>query len=131
MGRPNIFTEENKKRIFEGIQLGLPYNSACEYAGISEATFYMWKAKGKEESICGEPGPYSEFFENLKKIESDLQVELMGLIRKAAETDTKQWTAISWLLERRWPSRYGKDKILYDEIKAEIDEIKKLLQDKK
>ena len=85
---------EIKKRLVEGIRLGLTNKLAAAYAGISESTFYLWMQQAREgdqEKI--------ELSESLKKAEAQSAAHSLAVIKKAAQDGT--WTAAAWMLERR------------------------------
>jgi hypothetical protein len=47
-----------------------------------------------------------------------LEVELVGIVSKAAETD---WRAARWLLERRFPERWGTQRVRRDQQPPRFD----------
>ena len=48
MARPSKFTDEIKKKLIQALSIGCTYVLAAKYAGIHEATFYSWLAKGRD-----------------------------------------------------------------------------------
>lgn len=105
MARPTKLTSAITSKIVEAIKAGATHEHAAQYAGINVATFYDWKAKGE----AGEEG-FSEFSDALKTAEGQGAVELLKRIKEASE-DPKFWTAAAWILERRHPDIYGKQKL--------------------
>lgn len=73
------------------ISEGQTIRIACKAAGVSERTFREWKAKNKGLATA------------LKKAEADF--ELVHLKKIGAAED---WKSSAWLLERKFPKRYGK-----------------------
>lgn len=93
-GRPRRLTPTVKKRLIEGIGLGMTNKLATQYAGISEACFYKWRDRandGDKELI--------ELFKSLKRAEAKHAGHALAVIKKAANEGT--WSAAAWLLERR------------------------------
>lgn len=75
---------------------------AAECGGISFETYRRWRKRGEagEEPFCG-------FFAEVKEAERDAEEELLLRIR---EHSVETWQAGAWLLERRYPARYGPPK---------------------
>lgn len=97
-GRPSQFTEENRKRILEAIELGSTYELAAAYGGISYATLNAWLKREEDE--------YLKFSEDVKQAEGKAAVGWLQKIEKAA-TDGN-WQAAAWKLERRYPREFGR-----------------------
>lgn len=111
IGRPTKLTPAIQRRIAKAIRLGLTYALAAEYGGISYFTFNNWMKAGEEVDTETDPdNPYLQFLQAVKKSEADLAVEIMTEI-KAASKDPKHWQAGAWILERRWPEMYGRQRI--------------------
>jgi nitrogen regulatory protein PII-like uncharacterized protein len=105
MARPTKLTSALTAKIVEAIKMGATHEHAAQYAGISVATFYGWKAKAE----AGDED-YLEFLEAIKSAEGQGAVELLKRIKEASE-DPKLWTAAAWILERRHPDIYGRQKL--------------------
>lgn len=103
MARPTKLTDAMQKAILEGIRLGLTYERSAEFSGITGRTFYNWKARGEK----AKSGRYFQFVHALKKAEIEGETECLRLIKAAAQ-EPRHWQASAWLLERRYPDRYGK-----------------------
>ena len=105
VGRPSKFTDDVRTAIIDSIEAGATYDQAAQCAGIAPSTLFDWKAKGE----AGE-ADFSDFLEQLKTAEAKGDLELLKRIRYAS-TDPKLWTAAAWILERRHPETWGKQKI--------------------
>lgn len=115
-GRPSLLSDpERKQRILrafeDSMEKCLPVATACELAGISEATYYGWMSAG-EEGV----EPYSDFFETVTQARARGEQGMVDVLHLAAlqKTDAEgnatgavDWKAAAWLLERRFPDRYG------------------------
>ena len=86
---------EIKKRLVEGIRLGLTNKLAAAYAGISESTFYLWMQQAREgdqEKI--------ELSESLKKMERGRL--LLGCSNVGTTSGVMQWKNLSLLIRLNW-----------------------------
>ena len=93
-GRRGKYSTETVEKIVEAIRMGATQALACEYAGITTATFHEW--------MNNKP----EFFDAIKHAEGAGAVELLARIRR--EADNGVWQAAAWILERRHPEMYGR-----------------------
>ncbi len=88
---PSKYTEENRKRIKELLELGLNYKDVCLSTGITTETFHEWRKKYPEFSALVDAA-------NVKVKEIALKSLRIG--------EMKDWKAAAWRLERRWPDEY-------------------------
>lgn len=95
-GRKSKFTPETVDKLTQAIRLGATYQLACNYAGITYETFNQWR-KSKPE-----------FSEAITQAEGDAAIKWLALVNKGAQ-DLPQWAA--WMLERRYPEMYGKQRL--------------------
>lgn len=79
----------------EATRKGLTRKVAARVAGISPTTLYKYLRED------------AEFAQRVKSAQADGEESLVDLIREHA-ADT--WQAAAWLLERRYPDRYGPPK---------------------
>lgn len=105
-GRPEILNDALMLQICECIATGLSVLSACAYCNISRESYYHWKKLGKEkpDSI------YGLFLANIKQADVQGEIRLLTDIQRDAS-----WQSKAWILERRWPKKWGRKNI----IKAE------------
>lgn len=97
MARNLKYTPERVNRITQAIRVGATYRAAAQYAGISEALFYEWKAKRPE------------FLEAINEAEGAATVGWLAKIEAAANDGA--WQAAAWKLERRYPHEYGRQAV--------------------
>jgi transposase len=109
VGRKSKYTPDVVERIVQAIQLGSPYNLACQYAGISHETFHQW--------INNKP----EFSEAVKEAEGKAVVGWLAKIEKAATSGS--WQAAAWKLERRYFQEFGQRARLDINIKQEVERL--------
>ena len=94
-------TPELQDRVVQALRVGNYATVAIQYAGISEHTYYEWLVRGERE-----PGSiYGEFFRAVRKAEADAEVEGVAIIEQAGR---KEWQARAWLLERKYPYKWGR-----------------------
>ena len=95
MSRPSKMNKNTIHLLCEAIRMGSTYELACQYAGISEASFYAWRAKGRKAKT----GQYLEFLESIKRAEAKGALANLAVIQKSAKDG--DWKASAWILERR------------------------------
>jgi hypothetical protein len=95
-GRRSKYTPETVDKLTQAIRLGATYQLACNFAGISHETFHQWR------------NTKPEFSEAITQAEGDAAVKWLALVNKHA-TDQPQWAA--WMLERRYPEMYGRQRM--------------------
>lgn len=98
-----------KDLIIESIKEGNTNEISAKLAGISQATFYNWMAKGRE----AEKGIYRNFVEEVEMAEAFAMAGAVKNIKRAGEED---WRASAWYLERRDPANWGRKERLSADI---------------
>jgi len=104
-GRPD--SEEKMYKVLDGIKAGMSYEGACGVARVTYNTFLNWRKRGEVETA----GKYFKFFQELQHAEAIAEAEQLKKIKK--DPDTKY---ACWILERRFPERWGRR----DQVKQEI-----------
>lgn len=99
-------TPEIQNKIVNLIKAGNYVSTSCQVAGISAGTYYLWLKKGMENKNKA----YRDFYKAVKIADAESEVYYLKYIKKAA---IKNWQAAAWMLERKWPAKYGR-KIVYD-----------------
>lgn len=77
--------------------------TACQVAGISEASFCDWYNLG-EAGERKHGGIYIQFFEKVNEAKAISKMSLVQDITKAAEAG--DWRAAAWILERTFRDEY-------------------------
>ena len=129
-GRKTALTPEVQRIILSALSVGAQLKVAGRAAGVSDKTILDWIARGEGRSERASDPVFVEFVEELKKAKAKQEVHCLDVINKAslgqfvvttvktirkdgtiAET-TKyappHWPAAAWLLERKYPDRYGR-----------------------
>lgn len=94
-GRPTKYNKETIENILGLIQWGSTKEEASIRSGIHRDTLNEWENK------------YPDFLAAVKRAEALQVTTLVLAIRKAAIND---WKAAAWLLERRWPEKFAKNR---------------------
>jgi hypothetical protein len=90
-GRPPKLKPETITKICQAIRMGLTYESAASFSGVSESTFHLWKSKAEK----GKGGIYADFSEELKRAVVQGEAVLLKKIHDASsggQTCTKTRT---------------------------------------
>ena len=97
-----------RKRISELIEQGMPPYRAAIAVGVTAPTFYRWRDLGeraRENNGHGGENPYLLFVNEIEQSEARFIERNVARIDRAAEKDTEN---AKWMLERRYPSEFGK-----------------------
>ena len=117
LGRPTKLTPELQAEMVNIIRGGNYVETACAYVGLNKTTFYDWMKRGAREMDRVKKNPkarvrkeeqvYVDFSNAIKKAEAEAEARDVLIIAKAAES---QWQAAAWRLERRLPSKWGRQR---------------------
>lgn len=114
----SLFTREAIVRFYEATRYGSKVRAACQYAGISYSTYYLWKrraAKGEE--------PFATFMLGVEQARGEFIVRNLQAIAAHTAID---WKAAAWLLERSEPETYAMRQYIEEEP-ALLKELKELV----
>jgi hypothetical protein len=92
VGRKTKLTPELQADIVKCIEAMQSYTSTCHYCGISQDSFTRWMQNK------------ADFADAVKKAEAKVRIALMKDIKEAGK---KQWQAMAWILERRFPDEFA------------------------
>ena len=94
VGRPrSVMTPEVVETILRHVELGIWPERAARMAGIDGAAMRKHKERNPQ------------FVTDLEKAEAKAEASLHGRMLRAMD---ENWTAVAWMLERRFPQRYAK-----------------------
>lgn len=113
-GRPIKLTPELQETLCGAIQEGNYIETACAFAGVSRQTVRNWMKRGARQSR----GQYRDFLDALKKAHAIAEAKNVRVISVAAKD---QWYAAAWMLERRYPKRWGKNDKVRSEVTGHLD----------
>jgi transposase-like protein len=90
-----------QERIVAAIADGNYAETACRAGGISDSTFYRWLERGESD----ESGPYADFADAVRAAEAAAEIDALEAVKAARYSD---WKSAMTFLERRFPSRWGR-----------------------
>ena len=105
MGRPTKLTAEMHSEIVELIKVGNYIETACAVAGLHKSTFYDWM---KIADASTHKNKYTNFSDAVKKAMAWAEARDVAIIARHSE---KYWQASAWRLERKYPERWGRQKL--------------------
>jgi hypothetical protein len=104
-----------KKSIVEHLEVGNTIETSAFKSGIGRTTYYNWyNADEKFATACNEA---------IAKAEEALLNQIMGMAIRRDD-----WRAPAWILERRFPDRWGAKQELKVETNTKSDGTKEVLQ---
>jgi hypothetical protein len=110
------------KALVEACRNGAFRDQAASLARVSRPTFNRWLREGRRESETEIPykdARYRQLYEDVCIAESEFEQSLLDRIQKTGENTRSPhaWTANAWILERKYPHRYGRT----DRLQVETD----------
>ncbi len=90
-------TREQRDQLLANLREGMTIEAACAQSDISKSTFYEWLKKS------GEDGEWT------KEIDAAItfsEAVILDKIKRASELK-EDWRGWAWILERRFPQRWG------------------------
>lgn len=109
-GGPSKLTDDIVNKICEAIKLGMTYEDASVFAGVTRRTFQNWLKEGRAGNE-----KYREFLEKIENAEVTGMAVNLSNIHKASQAGS--WQAGAWLLERRHPEKFGRN----IEVRAKVE----------
>lgn len=103
-GRPPKLTAEMIEKFCDLIIQGRSFAKAAAMIGVSPSTFQRWLKRGRGEQ---EGSIYRELVDRVDEATELSEFELRHRLSLAG-SDSKNWRALAWMLERRIPEKYGK-----------------------
>ena len=98
-GRRPKLTKELVKKAVALKSDGMSDKDICIACDVSQSAFYRWQENGGKSDL------QRELVEGLKKAESNYKGALLRSIKEQGEKD---WRALCWLLERKYPEEYSR-----------------------
>ena len=121
-GRKHEHPRDYQAALVSILSQGHYLRTACIAAGISKSTVYSWLKLGRKQ----DSGEFHEFAQAVDKAQANFEMEQVANVREAAKTD---WKAGTWLLERKFPGRWGLQiRITVEaELNAALDKLERAL----
>lgn len=146
MARPTKLSPEVQERIVMAVRAGATREVAAALVPVNVRTLYRWLSNGHKH----ENGLQSQLSQAIEKAEAEFEAEAILRVRQSSiggeiiarktttrkdgaivveETYTRpEWTAAAWLLERKYPDRWGRReridlRVLREEAKRMAEEL--------
>ena len=116
-GRPTLWTPEVKQKILSSIANGNFNYIAAQSAGVSYSLLKQWMARGRKEEV----GEFREFLAALMVAATKAETEAVSRIMEAGRKEPKY---LMWWLERKYPQRWGRDRMQFRLMQKEFAQIK-------
>lgn len=100
MPRRLKLNERVQNIICEALANGVTVETAAEIAGIGQSTLYNWLKLGREGVA-----KYKPFADAVEEAIAKSELVLLERIHEASK---HTWQAAAWILERRFPERWGR-----------------------
>lgn len=117
-------TPEREARLVQLLKAGQDRHAACASVGLCARTLRNWLAKGEEGDER-----WSEFARKVREAEAECETRAVVQIQIAGKKD---WRALAWWLERRFPLRWsdakGAQAQLQGERESMLDALVRTLQ---
>ncbi len=123
IGRPTECTVDIIREFAEYREDGLPLCDCAALCGIGTTSYKNWviRASAGEE-------PYLSFLSAIKKAEATFKQKSIQNIKRSHESNVNNWTATMTLLERLYPSEFGRNqtRIHLEKPSNDLNESQKL-----
>lgn len=106
--RNKIRDPDVRERIETALRAGAYREQAALHGGISVSTFYRWMKEGEAAHDAGIPiaeSPHRQLWEAVQNAEASGELHLLAIIKEQAP---KSWQAAAWILERKYPNKWGR-----------------------
>jgi len=112
-------TEGVLKRIEGYAKRGMKAEDIGMMIGVSKERWKGWISQGERDIEDGVLTYCARLFRIIKIGEIEEQSELIEKMKASYDADPRNWQALSWILERKYPDRYSP--IKRQEIKSEVE----------
>jgi hypothetical protein len=104
-GRPSKLDEDTQAKVCAALRTGNFVRPACEFAGISQSTYYAWRERGEADREAGLNTPFLEFLEATTR--ASAEGELLAVSRLAENVRNGDQRAIEFFLTHRHSERWS------------------------
>jgi len=109
--KKHIMSQAAIEAIYEAMRQGNYLNTAAACANVSRMTIWKWRTQGELDRKAGLDTKFSQFLDGMEAAEAEGEQALVKMIKIASE---KEWTAAAWMLERKYPEKFGrKDRVKF------------------
>jgi len=86
--------QEKREKLLDNLRTGMSVDAACTQSSIHRCTYYRWIEEDEE------------FAEEVEAAKDFSEATLLQTIKYQGEAK-QDWRASAWILERRFPDRWG------------------------
>ena len=108
-------TPERADKLVALLKGGHYRSAACAAVGVSDRTFRTWMQKGEDGDVR-----WAEFAQRVREAETESESRAVVQIQLHGKKD---WRALAWWLERRFPTRWGDQKAVAVKLEQERESI--------
>lgn len=105
MAPPSLFNVDTGQRIIDAVRIGATLRAAGDMARVRYTTVCEWLARGEGRHPTRRPTP--ELVTFAAEVRAAAAEHERSLLRAVQVPEITSWQAAAWLLERRFPERWG------------------------
>jgi transposase len=132
MGRPSLLTDAKRNEIVRIVRdEGLSVSAAAPRVGVSSTAATEWLRRGESRDASGRPctDDYAEFAAAIREAEAIFEGRLLRPLTYSAIQPPDSRTKRSdenaqWILQRRFPARYGQTQNVNVQVESKVTEFK-------
>jgi transposase len=121
MAAPTKLDDDVHARIAAALRAGGTLELAPLATGVGERTLQRWLERGRRGGARN--ARQVAVLEAVERARAEAEVSLVATMQRQARTS---WRAAAWILERRWPERWGRERALGPENGDEPDPLDEL-----
>ena len=121
IGRPIQLTEDKALAIAQAVQTGLHPAVASQVHGIDGKLYYKYMQRGRKEP----EGIFGAFRELVLHAQAEFERETLAMIRVHALISDCGAEHLKWIMERRFPTRWGKGTGELARIRKQLRELER------
>ncbi len=95
------YSREVRDRLLDNLREGMSIRAACTQSGIGERTYYRWLDECED----------GEWSEEVNAAKDFAEAGALSKLKRLGD-EKADWRAYAWILERRYPDRWGAKKEL-------------------
>lgn len=103
-GRPSLFTQERREKIYENLHKCPFIKPAALNALVAESTVHAWIKRGAEDIELGLKTDFSLFYERVTQLVTQAEIDLFTVVKDESK---KNWIASRYILQCLNGKRYG------------------------
>ena len=104
--RNRKYSKTLHKQIVANVRKGQPKSVAFSVAKVHPDTVFTWLAFGRDQP--DEYPEYAQLLADIEQAQDEVIADRLAIIQRAAESDSKHWTAAAWQLERMHPQHFAR-----------------------